>query len=120
MEEIISASVCIFSFLGMVLIFVRKIPILVSLPKEPQEGISQKVYKKIKRKIIQENKLLKKSFWELQLQKTIAKIRILSLKVDNITYNWLKKMREKSLTEEEKEKKEEDFWDKIKKEIKEE
>jgi hypothetical protein len=117
MEEVLATSICIFSFLGMVFIFIKKIPVLVSIPEEPPESIFAKIYTKIKTKIIQENKALKKSFWELQLQKIVAKIRILSLKVDNLTYNWLKKMREKSFEEEE-EKKEEDFWDKIKEKIK--
>ncbi|MFN4160896.1 MAG: hypothetical protein ACK4FW_02765, partial [Stenotrophomonas sp.] len=49
--------------------------------------------------------------FDIFLQKMIFKVRILSLKVDNLTFNWLRKLREKYLQK----KKKDNYWEEIKK-----
>lgn len=73
----------------------------------PKESAISRFKKKVK-----ELNPLKNFSFEIFLQKWIARIRILSLKVDNLTFNWLKKLREKQ------KKKLDDYWEKIKGEIK--
>ncbi len=101
-----------FSFFGILTILWKKIPDLIVLPEEGKESFTQRTIKKLKEKILK-TKILKSSFWFLTLEKVLRKIRILSLKVDNFTFHLSRKLKERA-----KEKKEDDFWDKIKEEIK--
>jgi len=73
----------------------------------PKESAISRFKKKVK-----ELNPLKNFSFEIFLQKWLTRIRILSLKVDNLTFNWLKKLREKQ------KKKLDDYWEKIKGEIK--
>ena len=108
MWNLIFLLVFIFSFFGMLFIFLKKIPLILSFEFPKESAIS-----KFKRKIKNLNPLKNFSF-EIFLQKWIARIRILSLKVDNLTFNWLKKLREKQ----KKKQQQDDYWEKIKREIK--
>jgi len=103
------------SFFGMFFIFYRKIPLMLTFEFPKKSAIL-----KIKHKIKELNPLKDFSL-EIFLQKWIARIRIFSLKVDNLTFNWLKKLRERQILKEKllkKKEKSEDYWEKIKKEIK--
>ena len=98
--EFIAQIVFVFSFLGIFIIFFQKIPVLAQLPKvveKPQR----------KRKKIQYN---------LLLQKLLARVRILTLKTDHKTYNWLQKLREKS--QKKKFQQDDNYWEKIRKSTK--
>lgn len=109
MSELIAIVILLTSFLGMVVIIYRKIPVLVELPEIlPEKGES--IVLKLKEKIKILNSF--KNFpYEIFLQKILSKIRILFLKAENKTFNWLQRLREKS-----KKKKEEDnYWEEIKK-----
>jgi hypothetical protein len=106
MANLIFSLILILSFVGMFLIFFRKVPSILSFEFPKEDAISR-----FKKKAKELNPFKNFSF-EVFLQKWIAKIRILSLKVDNLTFNWLKKLREKQ------KKKLDDYWEKIKKEIK--
>ena len=108
MINLIFFLILIFSFLGMVFIFLRKIPLILAFEFPKESAIS-----KFKRKIGKLNPFKKFSL-EIFLQKWVARIRILSLKVDNLTFNWLKKLREKQKKKHQKD----DYWERIKKEIK--
>jgi len=108
MINLIFFLILIFSFLGMVFIFVRKIPLILAFEFPKESAIL-----KFKRKIKELNPFKKFSF-EIFLQKWITRIRILSLKVDNLTFNWLKKLREKQKKKYQKD----DYWERIKREIK--
>lgn len=79
------------SFIGMGIVIFRKIPILVTLPELPRrESFISQLKKRIK------NFFTSRNFsYELFLQKIIHQIRILTLKADNKTFNWLKKLRER-------------------------
>jgi len=113
MEEVIAITILAISSLGLTFLFVRKIPVLISLPEEEFESFTKKFFRKTKEKI-KEIKIFQRSFWDLLLEKNLQKIRILSLKIDSKIFNWLKKKKEKEI----KEKREENYWDKIKKEVK--
>jgi hypothetical protein len=111
MFETFALLVLIFSFLGMSVIFWRKIPSLSILPEEKKENFLSR----LKRKVIERNPFKKFSL-EVFLQKVIFPIRILILKLDNLTFNWLRKLREKY--QEKKKKERDNYWEEIKKEIK--
>jgi len=108
MIDLIFLLIFILSFFGMFFIFFRKIPFILAFEFPKESAIS-----KFKKRIRELNPFKNFSF-EVFLQKWIAKIRILSLKVDNLTFNWLKKLRERQKKKEKKD----DYWEKIKKEIK--
>lgn len=90
----------------MAVIIFKKIPVLVDLPEivERREPLGLKLKEKIK-----ELNPLKNFSYNLFLQKVLSKIRILSLKVENKTFHWLQKLREKS------KKVDENYWEKLKK-----
>ena len=110
MIEIIAIIILICSLLGIGVIVWRKIPLLVEMPEvlpEESESTSLKLKKKIK-----EFLPFKNFSYEIFLQKFISKIRILTLKTDNQTFNWLQKLKERM----KKKKLEEDgYWEEIKK-----
>jgi len=106
MLNLIFISILIFSFFGMFFIFLRKVPLVLAFEFPKESAISR-----FKKKVKELNPLKNFSF-EIFLQKWLTRIRILSLKVDNLTFNWLKKLREKQ------KKKLDDYWEKIKGEIK--
>ena len=113
MEEIIAGSILILSGIGLIFLFLKKIPVLVSLPEEEFESFTKRVFRKTKERII-EIRIFKRTFWDLLLEKNLRKIRILSLKIDSSIFNWLKKRKEKEIEERERE---ENYWDKIRKDI---
>jgi hypothetical protein len=108
MLNLIFLSILIFSFFGMFFIFLRKVPLVLAFEFPKESAISR-----FKKKVKELNPFKNFSF-EIFLQKWLTRIRILSLKVDNLTFNWLKKLREKQKKKEKKD----DYWEKIKKEIK--
>jgi len=114
MAELIAIVILIGSIFGMGVILVRKIPILRTLPIErklPRENL----FSKLKNKIIILNPL--KSFsTEIFLQKVLSKIRILTLKIESKTANWLAKLREKS--KKKKKLENDNYWEEFKKSTK--
>lgn len=110
MAELIAAVILIISILGMVAILFRKLPVLVTLPEilpPPKITIGQRLKEKIKTL-----NPFKNFSYELFLQKILSKIRILTLKTENKTFNWLQKLRERT----KKKKSENDhYWEEIKK-----
>lgn len=110
MAELIAIIILISSLVGMGFIIFRKIPILLTLPETPPE--KENLILRLKNKL-KEAKIFKNFSSEIFLQKIISKVRILSLKIDNYTFNWLKKLREKSQKNKLKEK--DNYWEEIKK-----
>ena len=93
--EIVAVFVMIFSFLGMVFITVRKIPVIIELPNNPNfiPGVN------LKERFTREAKdVIKKKYFGIQIlgQKLLSRIRILILKLDNRIFNWNLKLKEKS------------------------
>jgi CRISPR/Cas system CSM-associated protein Csm2 small subunit len=111
MFETFAFFTLIFSFLGISVIVWRKIPVLSALPEEKKESFFQR----LKRKLAEKNPFKKFSL-EVFLQRVIFPIRILILKLDNLTFNWLRKLREKY--QEKKKREKDNYWEEIKKEIK--
>ena len=113
MIELIATIILVFSFIGMGVILFRKIPVLVELPVLPQKKACP-IILKFKEKIKTLNPFKNFSF-EIFLQKILSKIRILTLKTDNKTSNWLQKLRERAR----KKKLENDnYWEELKKSTK--
>lgn len=113
MEELIATIILIFCLLGMGTIVIRKIPVLVALPEISitKEGLISRFGKRIK-----EILPFKNFSYELFLQKILIKIRILVLKIENLIFHWLQKLREKY--QKKKLSQNDNYWEKIKKEIK--
>lgn len=109
--KLIAIFIWISSFFGLIVIIFRKIPVLVTLPELEPKKERENLISRLKRSIKKINPF--KSFsYEIFLQKILSKIRILSLKAENRTFNWLQKLREKS------KKKYDDYWEKLKKSTK--
>jgi len=113
MPEIIALIVFGGSLIGMVVIVFRKIPVLVSLPEIPKskEGIKAKFGKKIK-----ELPIIKNFSLGLFLEKLLKRIRILVLKIENLTFIWLQKLKESHKRKSAP--KLDEYWEKIRQEIK--
>jgi hypothetical protein len=92
---IISAVMAIISLLGLLLILFRKIPVLVELPEITADSYIKKLMVNFKNRI--KNLSIFKTFsLEIFLQKIISKFRVLTLKTERKTYNWLQKLRERA------------------------
>jgi hypothetical protein len=94
---------------------VRKIPALKELPLETGQEVSfsHKTAEKIKEQFRKIN-IFSSFSPEKFLHVSLSKIRILSLKIENITGHWLGKIRQKNI--ERKNNFKEGYWEKIKKE----
>lgn len=107
-----SAAIIVFlsSFFGMVLIVFRKIPTLTELPEFLPDG-GESFGFKLKKKIKELNPF-KNFFYENFLQKIISRIRILTLKTDSQTFNWLQNLKEKM---KKKRMENDNYWEEVKK-----
>jgi len=113
MLELIAVIILVCSFIGMGVIIFRKIPVLLTLPEillQKESFIS-----KLKERLKKLNPFRNFSY-EIFLQKILTKVRILSLRTDNKTFNWLQKLREKA--QKKKTEKKDNYWEEVKKEIK--
>lgn len=116
--ELIAKIIFFGSLIGIGVIIFRKAPVLVELPDQkplttPTAAVSW--YKNLAEKV----KILNpfKSFsYEVFLQKILSKIRILSLKADSKTFNWLQKLRERA--QKKKTEENDNYWEEIKKSTK--
>lgn len=109
MVEIISLSLFGLSLIGMGVIIFRKMPALLELPEEtlPSETVFKTLFSKIKNLNV-----FKEFSFELFLQKILSKIRVLTLKTDSKTSNWLQRLREKALRKKNSEN--DNYWQEIK------
>ena len=89
---------------GMLVILLKKIPVLRTLPEIKIEQEKNNLSSKRHKIIVTSGEKL--------LMKLLYKIRVLSLKTDNKTHKWLKKLRQKSLKQ--KTNFSEDYWSKFK------
>jgi len=120
MAELIAVSILIISIIGMGVIVWRKIPVLVSLSEVSQkrdevlqkkEGLFWQLRKKIEK-----ISPLKNFSYDLFLQKVLTRIRILILKIENLLFQRVRRLRESS--QKKKIEKEDNYWEEIKKEMK--
>lgn len=113
MLELIALVVFIGSLIGIVIIVLQKIPVLLELPETSPTPFN---WKELLIKI--KNLLPLRDFsFEIFLQKILSKIRILTLKTDSKTSNWLQKLRER--TQKKKFGENDNYWEKVKKSTKE-
>ena len=113
--ELTAGIILFLGLLGMTIIIFRKIPALIELSDIPPVEGEKKLFSKLKEKIKILNPLKSLSY-EVFLQKTLSKIRILSLKSENKTYNWLKRLRIKAKI---RKNLDANYWEEIKKSTKE-
>lgn len=110
MLELIALIILLCSLAGILIMIFQKIPLLLEL-SEPQSVHFN--WKELFSKI-RNSKPFKKLPSEIILQKILSKIRILTLKTDIKTSNWLQRLRKRSqkkkLDENDK------YWDEIKRE----
>lgn len=111
MLNLIVLLILLISFLGMVVIVRNKIPVLVELspPKVKKTKILKKTMARVKN-----NVFLETLAPETLLQKILSKFRILTLKTESKTADWLRELRKKSI--EKRKSFKDDYWKKIKKE----
>ena len=95
MLEIIAIIILISSILGIGIIIYRKIPTIKELSEESKNEIENSFLLKLE-------KTIKSFLFENYLQKILSKIRVLSLRVDNKTSNWLQRLRKRSQKKEDK------------------
>lgn len=110
MIEIFAFVVLIFSFLGILIIFLKKYSVLVSLSPEIKTS-KENLFSKIKDKVLK-NRPLRSFSSEEFLHKILSKVRILILKTDNKTSRWLQQLRESSRRKKEKEN--DNYWEDLK------
>lgn len=111
MGELIALIILIASLLGIGVISFRKIPVLLTLPEieiRKEEGLILKL-----KKIIERINPFKNFSYEIFLEKILRKVRIFTLKTDNKTFNWLRKLKEKY--QKKKIGKKDNYWEEIKK-----
>ncbi len=114
--EVVAVITLFGSLFGIGVILTRKIPILMELPEVIEKSFIKDLWQKLKEKI--KNIFCSKSFsFEIFLQKILSKVRILSLRADNKTANWLQKLRERS-RKKKPNKKNDNYWAEIKKSTK--
>lgn len=107
MIELIAIIIFLVGLIGMSVIIVRKVPVLVELPAQETGPSSLEKF----RERIKNNGGLRSFSKELLLQKIVSKIRVLTLKTDNKTSNWLMELRQKSAKK--RTNFSEDYWKKI-------
>ena len=108
MLELVAAVISISSFLGILLIIFRKIPVLAEFPEEAGPSLFSKL-----KEASQKLNIFKDFSTEIFLQKILSKIRILSLRTDNKTSNWLQRLRKRS--QQKKLEENDKYWEEVKK-----
>jgi hypothetical protein len=109
MAETILAILSVLSLAGIIFIVFRKIPVLLNLPEETSGGDPLAV--KLKRQVTNFPKT--EIFdYEVPLQKVLSRVRILTLKTEQKTGNWLEKLRQKS---NQKKSEKDNYWEELKK-----
>lgn len=110
MIELIATAILIGSFIGIVVMIARKLPVLASLPltSEPKPGLSlwQKAKEKIK--LLPAPKGLSR---EKIIHRVLSKIKVLALRTESKTEKYLQRLRKKSRNQ--KEEKGDNYWQEL-------
>lgn len=111
--ELIATIILFCSLVGLGAIIFRKIPLLLELPESaPFHFNWRNIFLKIRN-----TAPLKGFSGEIFLQKILSKFRVLTLKTENKTSNWLQKLRERAQKKKFIEK--DNYWEEIRKSTKE-
>ncbi|MEK7503846.1 MAG: hypothetical protein AAB577_02590 [Patescibacteria group bacterium] len=111
MFALISIIVFFLSLAGMAVILWRKIPALYKLPEREfafYNSLTVKIGKGMKKIPV-----VKNFSYDLYLQKTLSKIRVLTMKTENKTGHWLERLRQKNSKKNET--RNDSYWDALKK-----
>lgn len=103
-----------FSILGMGAIIFSKISVLTAL-SEAQIQLKEGFFARFKTKVKKVSPLKNLSY-EIVLQKALARVRVLTLKTDNKTFDWIQKLKAKAKMK--KFHKNDTYWKEIKNDIK--
>lgn len=99
------------SLAGMILLIFSKRKLIFGLP--PKRIEVQKIFQRINQRITTQIKIFSRSF-QLYLQKTLMRLRLLSLKLDTKLFNLIQRLKQKSGKVVSKD----EYWEKIKKDLK--
>jgi len=111
MATIIAVIILFASFIGALVIIWRKFPLLVELSQDQEmTGVRDLVVRSTRRLRDSENI---KTVPEKVLQKTLSKTRVLAMKTESKTGEWLNQLRKRS--EKKKEQFSEEYWNQFKK-----
>lgn len=113
MVEIISIVVLALSLGGLLFILWKKMPALTKLP-EPEIDF-QKFFAKELKQSLGKIPVIKKFSYEIYLQKLLSKVRVLTLKTESKTGNWLETLRRKANQNNHVDEKRNDYWNELKK-----
>ncbi len=111
MAELIATIILIISFVGILVILFWKIPALINLPIQKKESFHESLFLRLSN-IIKNSSLLKSLSLDNFLHKLLSKIRVLTLKTDNKTTNWLQRLRQRSQKKQEIQN--DKYWEEIK------
>ena len=111
MADLIAFAILLFSVFGMSVILFRKIPDLVEIEETSLNISLRGSFSRIAKKVIIFTPFRNFSS-EIFLQKVVSRARILSLKMDSKTSNWLQRLREKS--QEKRNRSNDNYWREIK------
>jgi len=111
MAELIATIILVISFLGVLVILFWKIPALINLPIQKKESFHESLFFGLSN-IIKNSALLRSLSLDNILHKLLTKIRVLTLKTDNKTTNWLQRLRAKSQKKHEIQN--DNYWEEIK------
>ena len=103
------------SLSGMLVFIYLKLPVLVALPESSKKSSNAREIWLEMKKIAGRAPILKTFSFELFLQKVLSRIRILTLKAEHKTANWLQKLREKTNSRNQQPVKDDNYWLKLKK-----
>lgn len=111
--EKIMLIISLISFLGILVLVLRKIPLLSGLPETVSgDGLFFKL-----KNVMKGAPVFRSFSFEIILHKTLSQLRVWSLKADNKTFNLLKNLREKNYK---KKLENENYWEEVKNSTKEE
>jgi len=109
--NLIAIIISLLSFTGILVIVLRKIPVLLSLSNVLPAEAENKFLAKLKEKAKYYNPL-KNFSYETFLHILILKMRILTLKTENKTFKWLQHLKKK---QQEKKLGVDNYWEEVKK-----
>lgn len=115
--EILAKIVLIGSLIGMFVIFFKKAPLLAGLPKttsvfEKKGNIWLILFRKLKERL-KNLPFLRDFASEIFLQKILSRFRVLTLKIESQTGQWLEFLRKRSRENKTPDKKNDKYWETI-------
>jgi hypothetical protein len=110
--NLVAQTTLLFSFVGLIQIFLSKIFILSEISKKIEIREEGNLFEDLRKKLITDNPLRKVDYRNL-LMGFLKKIRLFFLRTDDKIFGWTQKLKENE--QKEKIEKEGDYWDKIKK-----